>query len=89
MLENHANKEFDTLDTPASDIDDFLSLRQVFPRTKQTLPLRGLDAILDQHIHFTQFSVYEKVSLDSGLTEGYHITIRFEERFKSLSRSEV
>lgn len=33
--------------------------------------------------------MYENVSQDTGLTEGFHVTIRFDEGFKALSRGEV
>ena len=33
--------------------------------------------------------MYEKISQDTGLTEGFHVTIRFDGEYKQLSRQEV
>ena len=33
--------------------------------------------------------MYEKISQDTGLTEGFHITIRFDGDYKMLNRREV
>lgn len=33
--------------------------------------------------------MYEKVSLETGLTEGFHVTVRFDGEYKQLSRREV
>lgn len=33
--------------------------------------------------------MYEMISLDTGLTEGFHVTIRFDGEYKRLSRKEV
>ena len=33
--------------------------------------------------------MYEKVSSDTGLTDGSHVTVRFDSVYKQLSRREV
>lgn len=33
--------------------------------------------------------MYEKISNDTDLTEGFHVTIRFDGEYKKLSRREV
>ena len=81
---------FHAAGTPLSEIQEFRTIRRAFPRTKQTLyPAERPDAVPGQHLHFTQVPMYEKISQDTGLTEGFHVTIRFDGEYKKLSRQEV
>ena len=90
LKELRTDEEFLALGTPPSEIQEFRSLRHAFPRTRQTLyPSERPDAVPGQHLHLTQIPRYENISHDSGLTEGFHITIRFDSAYKQLSRKEV
>ena len=71
-------------------MQEFRAIRRAFLRTKQSLyPTERPDAVPGQHLHFTQVPMYEKISQDTGLTEGFHVTIRFDGDYKKLSRQEV
>ena len=90
LNETRTNEEFNTIGTPANKIHEFHTVRRAFPRIQQLLyPSERPDAVPGQHLHFTQIPMYEKISLDTGLTEGFHITIRFFGEYKKLSRREV
>ena len=90
LKEIRTNEEFIATSTPATEIQEFRSLRRVFPRTKQILyPSERPDAVPGQHLHFTQIPMYEKISQDTGLTEGFHVTIRFDGEYKKHSQKEV
>ena len=90
LTESRTNEEFKTLGTPANEIHEFRTIRQTFPRTQQTLyPTERPDAIPGQHLYFTQIPIYGKVSLDTGLTEGFHVTVRFDGAYNQLSKREV
>ena len=52
-------------------------------------PSERPDAVPGQHLHFTQIPRYETISNDTGLTDGYHVTIRFDGDYKQLNRREV
>ena len=78
------------MNIPTTEVHEFRTLRRAFPRTKQVLySSERPDAIPGQHLHFTQVPMYEKTSKDTGLTEGFHVTIRFDGEYKMLSRLEV
>ena len=90
LKERRTDEEFTNLGTPASEIQEFRSLRRAFPRTKQILfPNERPDVVSGQHLHFTQIPMYEKISQDTGLTEGFHVTIRFDGEYKKLNQKEV
>ena len=90
LKESRTDEEFLSMGTPPTEIHEFRSLRHVFPRTKQVLyPSERPVAVPGQHLHLTQLPRYEKISHDTGLTKGFHVTIRFDGDFKSLSRKEV
>ena len=90
LQENRTNEEFHTLGTPDNEIHEFRTVRRAFPRTQQILyPSERPDAVPGQHLHFTQIPMYERISHDTGLTDGFHITIRFDGEYKLLSRKEV
>ena len=90
LHENRTDEEFKATGTPTTEIYEFRTLRRAFPRTKQILyPVERPDAVPGQHLHFTQIPMYERTSQDTGLTEGFHITIRFDGDYKKLSRKEV
>jgi hypothetical protein len=90
LKESRTDEEFAHIGTPTNEIHEFRSLRRAFLRTKQFLyPNERPDAVIGQHLHFTQIPMYEKTSQDTGLTEGFHITIRFDGEYKKLNRKEV
>jgi hypothetical protein len=90
LTESRTDEDFLTIGTPPSEIEEFRSLRHAFPRTRQTLyPSERPDVVPGQHLHLTQIPRYETISHDTGLTEGFHITIRFDGAYKQLSRREV
>ena len=90
LKEARTDEDFLAVGTPPSEVQDFRSLRRVFPRTSQILyPSERPDTVLGQHLHFTQLPRYEKIFHDTGLTDGFHITIRFDGEYKKLSRKDV
>ena len=90
LKEKRTDGDFKAIGTPNTEIHEFRTLRRAFPRTKQLLyPSERPDAVPGQHLHFTQIPMYEKVSQDTGLAEGFHVTIRFDGEYKKLSRQEV
>ena len=90
LVDRRTDEEFTNMGTPVSEVREFRSLRRAFPRTKQTLfPTERPDAVPGQHLHFTQIPMYEKTSSDTGLTDGFHVTIRFDGEYKQLNRKEV
>jgi len=89
-MEKRTDEEFHAIGTPDMEVQEFRSLRRAFPHTKQVLfPSERPDAVPGQHLHFTQVPMYERTSNDTGLTEGFHITIRFDGNYKALNRREV
>ena len=90
LTETRTDEEFSVIGTPMNEVQEFRSLRRAFPRTRQVLyPTERPDAVPGQHLHFTQVPMYEKISHDTGLTDGFHVTIRFDGAYKKLSRHEV
>ena len=90
LTENRTNEEFQTLGTPANEIHEFRTIRRAFPKTQQTLySTERPDAVPGQHLHFTQIPMYGKVSLDTGLTDGFQVTVRFDGAYNQLGRKEV
>ena len=90
LMENRTDEEFRTLGTSANEIHEFRTIRRTFPKTQQLLyPTERPDTVPSQHLHFTQIPMYEKVSLNTGLTDGFHVTVRFDGAYKMLGRREV
>jgi hypothetical protein len=90
LVDKRTDAEFTDMGTPASEVHEFRSLRRAFLRTKQRLfPNERPDAVSGQHLHFTQIPRYEKISNNTGLTDGFHVTIRFDGEYKTLTRQEV
>lgn len=90
LREKRTNYEFECLGTPPSEIIEFRTLRHAFPRVAQKLfPNERPDAVPGQHFHFTQVPHNEKTNQETGLSEGYQITIRFDMGFKSMNRNDV
>ena len=90
LVEKRTDEDFKAIGTPITEIQEFCSLRQTFPRIKQLLfPSERPDAVPGQHLRFTQVPMYEKTSKVTGLTDGFHVTIRFDGEYKKLSRQEV
>ena len=90
LKERRTDEDFHATGTPTTEIQEFRTIRRAFPRTPQILyPSERPDAVPGQHLHFTQVPMYEKISQDTGLTEGFHVTIRFDGEYKQLSRQEV
>lgn len=90
LIETRTNEEFTTLGTSVKEIHEFRTIRRAFPRTQQVLyPSERPDAVPGQHLYFTQVPMYEKIVHDTGLTDGFHVTLRFDGAYKQLSRWEV
>ena len=90
LKENRTDDIFLAIGTPASEVHEFRTIRHAFPRTTQMLyPSERPDAVPGQHLHFTQIPKYETISQATGLTEGFHVTIRFDGEYKALNRREV
>jgi hypothetical protein len=90
LKEIRTNEEFLAIGTPTTEIHEFRSIRHAFPMTTQMLyPTKRPDAVPGQHLHFTQIPKYESISQATGLTEGFHVTIRFDGEYNLLNRREV
>lgn len=90
LKETRTDEELHAKCTPPTEIQEFWSLRYAFPRTRQILyPTERPNAVPGQHLHLTQLPRYENISHDTGLTDGFHITISFDGAYKLLSRREV
>ena len=90
ILEHRTMDEFEKLGTPLSEIQDFNSTRRAFPRVPQACyPNERPDAVPGHHLHFTQIPRHERVDPMTGLSEGFHVTIRFDQGFKNMSRQEA
>ena len=87
---HRTHEEFVTIGTPPKEVIDFKTLRRAFPRVPQLCyPNERPDAVLGNHLHFTQIPRLERVDPTTGLSEGFHVTIRFDFSFKSMSRQDV
>lgn len=64
---------------------DFRILRKTFSRMIQMCyPNKRPETIIGNHLHFIQIPIQETVDHTSNLSEGVHITIRFNSRFKNI-----
>ena len=90
IREHRTNEEFTKLGTPTREIIEFKTLRRAFPHVPQAyFPHERPDAVPGNHLHFTQIPSLEKIDSSTGLSEGFHITIRYDFGFKSISRQEA
>ena len=90
IREHRTTEDFARLGTPPTEIIHFNTLRRAFPRVPQIFyPSERPDAVPGNHLHFTQLPRQEKVNPSTGLSEGFHVTIRFDYGFKSISRQEA
>jgi hypothetical protein len=88
--EHRTTEEFTRLGTPTKEIIEFKTLRRAFPHVPQVYyPLERPDAVPGNHLHFTQIPRLEKTDPATGLSEGFHITVRYDSGFKSMSRQEA
>lgn len=85
--ENYTNDEFQTEDTPLSKVHECCTLRSTYPRVPQRLyPSELPDEVLGHHHHFTQLPRQEKVNQETGLSDGFYVTIHVITEFKNISR---
>ena len=90
IREFRTHDEFARFGTPTTEIIEFKTLRRAFPRVPQTLyPNERPDAVPGNHLHFTQVPRQEKVDPATGLSEGFHITIRYDHGFKGITHQEA
>ena len=88
--EHRTSEEFTHLGRPSSEIIELQTLRRAFPRVPQTYyPSERPDAVPGNHLHFTQLPSQEKIDHTTGLSEAFYITIRYDFRFKSMSKQEA
>ena len=88
--EHRTTEEFTRLGNPTTEITEFKTLRRAFPHVPQAyFPHERPDAVPGNHLHFTQIPSQEKIDPSTGLSEGFHITIRYDFGFKSISRQEA
>ena len=68
-------------------LKNFLNSMSIIPKgTSTPLPYEGPNLVLGYHLHFTQLPRHEKLKQDTGLSKGFHITIRFDNGFKNMSK---
>jgi hypothetical protein len=88
--EQRTNEEFKSLGTPTREVIEFKTLRRAFPRVPQQFFSNARpDAVPGNHLNFTQLPRHERVDPTTGLSEGFHITIRFDFGFKSMNMQDV
>ena len=88
--EHGTNEEFAQLGTPPREVIDLKTLWRTFPRVPQTCyPNERPNAVPGNNLHFTQIPRQEKVDTTIGLSEGFHITMRYDYGFKNMSRQEA
>jgi hypothetical protein len=90
IREHRTNADFARIGTSPSEVIDFMTLRRAFPRVPQLLyPNERPDAVLGNHLHFTQLPRQKKVDPTTGLSEGFQVTIRFDHGFKGINRQDA
>ena len=88
--EHRTFDEFTNIGTPSSEVTEFQTLRRAFPRVPQVcFSNERPDAVPGHHLNFTQIPRQERVDPTTGLSEGFHVTFRFDYGFKSMNRQEV
>ena len=90
IREFRTNDEFARFGTLTMEIIEFKTFRRAFPRVPQILyPNERPDAVPGNHLHFTQVPRQEKVDPTTSLSEGFHITIRYDHGFNGITRQEA
>ena len=90
IREHRTTEEFTRLGTPTKEVIEFMTLRRAFPHVPQSCyPHERPDAVPGNHLHFTQLPRLEKVDPSTGLSAGFHITIRYDFGFKNMSRQDA
>ena len=90
IREHRTPEEFTRIGTPTKEVIEFMTLRIAFPHVPQTCyPHERPDAVPGNHLHFTQLPRLEKVDSTTGLSEGFHVTIRFDFGYKGMSRQDA
>ena len=90
IQEHRTFDEFTIMGTPPSEVIEFQTLRRAFPRVPQVCyPNERSDAVPGHHLNFTQIPRQERVDHTTGLSEGFHVTFRFDYGFKSMNRQEA
>ena len=88
--EQRTNEEFTRLGTPTREVIEFKTLRRAFPQVpQQFFSNERPDAVPGNHLNFTQLPRHERVDSTTGLSKGFHITIRFDFGFKGMNRQDV
>ena len=83
--EHRTNEEFAQIGTPSRQVIEFKTLRRAFPRVPHERPV----AVPGHHLYFIQVPRQEKVDPNNRLSNGFHITIRFDYAFKSITRQQA
>ena len=87
---HRTNEEFAQLRTHTREIIDFKTLCRAFPRVPQALfPSERPDAVPGNHLHFTQIPKQKHTDPATGLSDGFHITIRYDYGFKGVTRQDA
>lgn len=90
LKELWSNKEFFSLETPLTEIEELWTVFDTFLRVYRCFYApRGADVVPKHHLHFTQFSRHDNVKQDIGPSEGFHNTIRFDIGFKNMSKDDA
>ena len=90
IREHRTPEDFTRIGTPTKEVIEFMTLRRAFPHVPQTCyPHERPDAVPGNHLHFTQLPRLEKVDSTTGLSEGFHVTIRFDFGYKGMSRQDA
>lgn len=76
--------------TPNTEIQEYLNYRHAFPHVPQALfPSVRPDGTQGQYYHLTQLPVDTDIDTDTGLAPTYQVTIRFDNHYHTMSKSEV
>ena len=90
IREHRTNEKFAQLGTPTREILEFKTLRRAFPRVSQALfPNERPDAVRGNHLHFTQIPKQEHTDPTTSLSDGFHITIRYDYGFRAVTRQDA
>ena len=90
IRDHRTTEDFARIGTPPTEIIHFNTLRQAFPIVPQIFyPSKRTDAVPGNHIHFIQLLRQERVNSSTSLSEEFHVIIRFDYGFKSISRQEA
>ena len=90
IREHRTPEEFTRIGTPTKEVIEFMTLRRAFPHVPQICyPHERPDAVPGHHLHFTQLPSLEKVDPTTGLSEGFHVTVRYDFGYKGMSRQDA